>query len=499
MATINAINNKAYVFNSDTTITAGTGITVTSGDISCINGIINVGHNTGTTFTKGIRFGYNNYIMIRGEDNDDSDIYIGRSSNIGKFNNFCIIIGNGIANSGSTINRTIAIGKGALSTPTGTVSESVCIGNYSGYKASGDFKVAIGTYSCRNNKGSYTIGVGTYSLDGGGTGDNNIAVGLGAMMNGSGDGTANTAIGRGAGLNFIVNNGCNYNIGIGLYAGYSYVGPSVNNIFIGKESGYNSSVSTLTGSYNVLIGSLAGSVYTSTESSNIIIGNEVVGVVGESNKIRIGTQGTGNGQQNACYIAGIYNTSVGATAGVVLSDSSHQLGGLAGSAGTVLVGGATPSFTDSPTLTTVNATTFDTNVTAAGVTLSGTTLAADGTDSNITINITPKGTGTVNAPIGINAQTDDYQLVIGDAGKLITMNKATAVTLTVPKSATVAFNIGTRILVSQTNTGVVTIAPEDGAITIVSLNSNTDIAGRYGTAELIKIDTNVWLLFGDLA
>jgi len=47
------------------------------------------------------------------------------------------------------------------------------------------------------------------------------------------------------------------------------------------------------------------------------------------------------------------------------------------------------------TLTTVNATTFDTNVAAAGVTLSGTSLIADGTDANIDINITPKGTGVL--------------------------------------------------------------------------------------------------------
>lgn len=45
---------------------------------------------------------------------------------------------------------------------------------------------------------------------------------------------------------------------------------------------------------------------------------------------------------------------------------------------------------------TVNATTFDTDVVAAGVTLSGVTLSADGTNTNIDINITPKGTGEVN-------------------------------------------------------------------------------------------------------
>lgn len=44
----------------------------------------------------------------------------------------------------------------------------------------------------------------------------------------------------------------------------------------------------------------------------------------------------------------------------------------------------------------VNALTFDTDVAAAGVTLTGTTLSADGSDTNIDINITPKGTGEVN-------------------------------------------------------------------------------------------------------
>lgn len=45
--------------------------------------------------------------------------------------------------------------------------------------------------------------------------------------------------------------------------------------------------------------------------------------------------------------------------------------------------------------TTVNTTTLDTNVAAAAVTLSGTTLAADGTDANIDIEITPKGNGVL--------------------------------------------------------------------------------------------------------
>lgn len=50
---------------------------------------------------------------------------------------------------------------------------------------------------------------------------------------------------------------------------------------------------------------------------------------------------------------------------------------------------------DAITLTTVNAVTFETSVAAAYLSLSGTSLIADGTDANIDINITAKGTGQV--------------------------------------------------------------------------------------------------------
>ena len=56
----------------------------------------------------------------------------------------------------------------------------------------------------------------------------------------------------------------------------------------------------------------------------------------------------------------------------------------------------------------VNALTFDTDVAAAGVTLTGTTLSADGTDANIDISVTPKGTGSVNlSKVNIDAGTID--------------------------------------------------------------------------------------------
>ena len=47
-------------------------------------------------------------------------------------------------------------------------------------------------------------------------------------------------------------------------------------------------------------------------------------------------------------------------------------------------------------VTSIESGTFATSAAAAGVNLNGNTLAADGTDTNIDINITPKGTGEVN-------------------------------------------------------------------------------------------------------
>lgn len=70
--------------------------------------------------------------------------------------------------------------------------------------------------------------------------------------------------------------------------------------------------------------------------------------------------------------------------------------------------------------TTMYATTFDTNVAAAGVTLAGTTLAADGSDTDINITITPKGAGTiVSAAVYSKQVTSNVRTLLVDDGGLI--------------------------------------------------------------------------------
>ena len=77
----------------------------------------------------------------------------------------------------------------------------------------------------------------------------------------------------------------------------------------------------------------------------------------------------------------------------------------------------------------VLAPTFDTNVASAGVTLSGTTLAADGTDTNIGISVTPKGSGSVTiSKVDIDGGAIDGTTIGGGTPAAGTFSSLTATT-----------------------------------------------------------------------
>ena len=102
--------------------------------------------------------------------------------------------------------------------------------------------------------------------------------------------------------------------------------------------------------------------------------------------------------------------------------------------------------------------------------------------------------------ITITEQTEDYTLVLGDAGTMIDMNNNDTdgeVILTVPKNAVVAFPVGTTIAVRQVGTSQVIIAPVDGDV-ILQYETGLKITGQYGVATLVKIAANTWAVFGAL-
>lgn len=108
--------------------------------------------------------------------------------------------------------------------------------------------------------------------------------------------------------------------------------------------------------------------------------------------------------------------------------------------------------------------------------------------------------GGVNdiAALQLNAQTGtSYTLVIGDAAKMVTLTNAAAITLNVPTNS-VAFAVGTQILLYQGGAGQVTVAASTPATTTIRSNgSKTKINGIYGVVCLMKLATEEWVLFGN--
>ena len=120
--------------------------------------------------------------------------------------------------------------------------------------------------------------------------------------------------------------------------------------------------------------------------------------------------------------------------------------------------------------TTVTATTFqgtlDTNVAAAKLTVSGTSAVATGTDTNIDITLTPKGSGVVTTaasysdgagklraiPQSGSAKTTTYVLATTDVGEFIEVGSGGAIT--VPNAT---FSAGDAVVIFNNTSGAITL------------------------------------------
>lgn len=99
----------------------------------------------------------------------------------------------------------------------------------------------------------------------------------------------------------------------------------------------------------------------------------------------------------------------------------------------------------------------------------------------------------------INEQTGtSYTAVIGDDGKVVEMNNASANTFTVPPNADVAFEVGATLAVVQTGAGQTTIAAGSG-VTLRSVGSLLDISNRYAAVTLYQTAADEWIVLGSVA
>jgi hypothetical protein len=320
----------------------------------------------------------------------------------------------------------------------------------------GNFNLAIGTDSLSSNlDGTDNVGIGYATLNLNTTGLYNIALGSSALIYNS-SGTDNVAIGTAS----ITSTGSG-NVGIGSFSLGSLNGARNQFTAIGYNAGrYRSSTNqTLLGGTGGIFIGYEARASANAQTNEIVIGTQAVGL--GSNTAVIGATA-----QTAATIYGLLNATSG------ISAPGGTFSGLAR---------------------------FNAGISAAGGTFSGTQTFVNGATFSAGINITGNVTSS-GALIGyqqINAQTGiTYTAVLTDVSKLITLNNASGITMTIPLNSSVAFPTGTVLYFAQLGAGQVGFTGSSG----VTLNSTPGrfMRTQYSTASAIQLSTNVWLLSGDL-
>ena len=109
------------------------------------------------------------------------------------------------------------------------------------------------------------------------------------------------------------------------------------------------------------------------------------------------------------------------------------------------------------------------------------------------------GTVSPSTALTLNAQTGTtYTLVAGDLNDLVTLNNASAITLTIPPSV---FSANDSLSIAQIGAGQVTFAQGAG----VTINSTGATAtapkcrARYSAATVICTASNTFLVVGDIS
>jgi hypothetical protein len=164
----------------------------------------------------------------------------------------------------------------------------------------------------------------------------------------------------------------------------------------------------------------------------------------------------------------------------------------------------------------VTATTFlgglDTNVAAAGLTVTGTTVAADGTDTNIDLTLTPQGSGVVTTaatysdgggklraiPQSGSAKTTAYELATGDVGKFIEVGASGSIEI--PDDV---FAAGDVVSIFNNTSGDITITCTIAEAYIAGVNTDetgedVDLATR-GICTILFISGALCVISGNVS
>lgn len=109
-----------------------------------------------------------------------------------------------------------------------------------------------------------------------------------------------------------------------------------------------------------------------------------------------------------------------------------------------------------------------------------------------------KVTSSMLAATTVETKSANYTLALADAGKII--EGTAAITIAVPKDATVNFPVGSTITVTQTTSNQVTIGKVSGE-TLPNLRTSVGLKGRvqWSVITLYKRAADEWVVMGDTA
>jgi len=121
----------------------------------------------------------------------------------------------------------------------------------------------------------------------------------------------------------------------------------------------------------------------------------------------------------------------------------------------------------------------------------------DGVTSAIQTQLNAKPTEADVETAAINAQVGTtYTLALTDRGQFVTMDNASANTVTVPTNAAVAFDVGSVVTVIQKGAGATTVTGDTGVTVNGTSGGSVAILARYQGVSLIKVTTDTWIASG---
>tara|TARA_R110000803_G_scaffold204233_1_gene270129 strand:- start:53 stop:751 length:699 start_codon:yes stop_codon:yes gene_type:complete len=132
------------------------------------------------------------------------------------------------------------------------------------------------------------------------------------------------------------------------------------------------------------------------------------------------------------------------------------------------------------------------------VALAGSTITAGSglAKTGETISIADNGVVPAMVQGLVNAQTNTtFTPSLTDDHKIITCSNGSAIAVTVPTNASVAFPVGAKLSIAMIGAGVVTITGDTG-VYINGISAGSGALVQYGACDLVKLATDTWLAVG---